>query len=655
MLPPPRSLELLDHVPNGCLMVTDDGTILFWNAVLESWTGRSRAEVCGHRLYDLFPSLGAPRFRSRVDQTLSLGAPSVFSALLTLPLFPRVRKDGRRRYEQVTITRTSARSDERREALITISDVTEQYERGERFREESARATAESAIRRAQAAELAVAKEAAEAATLAKSVFLAAMSHELRTPMNGVLGMADMLLHSDLTAWQREHLEILQASASSLLTVLNDILDFSKIEANKLEIESIPFEPRRVVEECIVLVADLAHAKSLECTAIISTEVPRTLVGDPVRFRQVLMNLLSNAVKFTKHGEIVVQLGASGKGDGQRLWCDVRDTGDGIPPDTCRRLFEPFSQAAASTSRLHGGTGLGLSICRRLLHLMDGDIVIESEVGRGSVFRFHLRAVASAQEPQEAEAAAAARKLFVAIALTHEASASSLLTQMASIGVEARLVAPEGLGLADFRERLTHVVVDSSTLARCTKELAASGGVKIVLAARPAASRGAPPVGVHSLLAMPSRATSLEHAIGLGHVRAPEEVVDAARLPRRVLVAEDDRTNQIVVRAMLTRLGCSVEVVADGLAAVEAATRGTYDLVLMDVQMPVLGGCEATARLRREGYAGPILALTASVLAEEQNACVAAGMNEVLTKPINAGSLRAALARWRGDAEYRSA
>ena len=270
--------ELLDHVPQGCLVVSEDGKVLFWNRVLELWTGIDRSAVVGHVIYDAFPRLGEPRYRSRIEQTLSLGAPTVMSALLTEPFFSRVRDEARRRYEQVVVTRTVSASGQRN-ALITITDLTEQYDRGEKFHSESRRATLEAAIRRVREAELVVMKEAAESANRSKSLFLAAMSHELRTPMNGVLGMADLLLHSELTAWQREHVEILQASASSLLTVLNDILDFSKIEANKLELETIEFDPRGVVEECVALVADMAHAKDIECVAVVAASVPRRAVG----------------------------------------------------------------------------------------------------------------------------------------------------------------------------------------------------------------------------------------------------------------------------------------------------------------------------------------------------------------------------------------
>lgn len=643
----PRDLSLLDHVPNGCFVVDETGKLVFWNAVLEAWTGVPRDAVVGRVLYEAFPQLDKPRYRSRIEVTLSLGAPSLLSAMLTPPFFPRAVADRRRRFEQVTVTRLAAREGTAREAMVTIIDATEQYERGERFHQESRRANAEAAMRRSHEAELLIAKDAAESATRAKSLFLASMSHELRTPMNGVLGLADALLQSELTAWQREHIDILQTSARSLLTVLNDILDFSKIEAEKLEIEAIPFDARGVVEDCVVLVAELAHAKGLECLAIVSSSVPRRVVGDPVRFRQVVLNLLSNAIKFTVSGEVVVELHASiEEAGGVRLRCDVRDTGDGMPSETCAKLFEPFTQAAATTTRTHGGTGLGLSICRRLVRLMGGDIVVDSELGRGSVFRFDIRAAVAPSQP---ELAPAPRPLRVGIAISHGASAAALRAQVESIGASVVLLEANELHLAT--SSLSYLITDHATVMHAAIDPRAFPEVRVILVTRPASSRGAVPPHYHALLGVPGRLSSVEQVLGVGDGAAKRTAAKPAAIAMRVLLAEDDRTNQIVARAMLKSLGCTIDIVADGRAAVDAALASTYDLVLMDMQMPVMDGCEATTSLRRAGYAGPILALTASVLPQEQGACLAAGMDEVLTKPLERGTLREALERWYAGAD----
>ena len=639
---------MLDHLPTGCVALTATGEILFWNAVLEAWTGCPRDRVRGRCLYDVFPRLQQGRYRSRIEQTLLLGAPAVLSALLTPALFARPGDGDRRRFEQVTITRLLRRLGAADAVLITICDVTKQFERGERFRGQKRRANAEAELRRAQSEELKIAMAAAESATRTKSLFLASMSHELRTPMNGVLGMADILLHSDLTAWQRENVQVLQASASSLLTVLNDILDFSKIEADKLEIESIAFDPRGVVEESVILVAELAHAKQLECTAIVEPSVPLRVMGDPTRLRQVLLNLLSNAIKFTNTGEVVVTLRVVDGASGARLCCEVRDTGGGMSGPTCQRLFEPFTQAAASTSRHHGGTGLGLSICRRLLRLMGGDILVHSELGRGSVFRFELPAHAAVDDGSDPRSAGLQQAVRAGICLVHEASAAALQAQIASLGGVAVVLRPQELS-TDNRQGLTHIILDAVSAA--SAELRASPpppGIARVLVARPSSSRGVPPPGFRAVIPMPCRASSLEAALSPALPRVVVAApLEAVALGMHVLVAEDDRTNQLVIRAMLARFGCEVEIVANGLAAVEAATSSTYDLVLMDMQMPGMGGCEASMTLRREGYAGPIVALTASVLAEEQSACLASGMNEVLTKPVDGSLLHATLRRFQ--------
>ena len=639
-------MALLDHVPNGCLVVDVAGTVVFWNEVLEVWTGIRRAAITGLCLYDAFPHLAAPRYRSRIEQTLSLGAPTILSALLTKPFFPRTRDSERRRFEQVTVTRIFAASKSGPHALVTMTDVTEQHERGERFRQESRRASAEAEIRRAHAADLVIAKDLAESATRAKSFFLAAMSHELRTPMSGVLGMADVLLHSELTPWQREHIEVLQASASSLLVVLNDVLDFSKIEAGKLEIESIAFDPRSVVDESVILVAETAHAKDLECAAIVGPSVPRRVVGDPVRFRQVLVNLLSNAIKFTTQGEVVVRLEAVEEGDALVLRCAVSDTGAGMPQETCAKLFEPFTQAAAETSRLHGGTGLGLSISRRLVRLMGGDIRVASALAHGSVFSFEVRVLPAPAVSDGAKVVTRGRERRVAVALAHDASAASLCAQLESSGVEAAVVAPEDLAAETTREELSHIFVDAAALARSGLDPCTFRGAKIVLVTRPAASRGSPPEGIHALVSQPCRITNLEHVLGLTQARAPGAGATYEPLGLRVLVAEDDRTNQLIAARMLTSFGCVVQIVPDGQAAVEAASAEPYDIVLMDMQMPVMAGCEATEELRRRDYSGPILGATASALAEEQNACLQAGMNAVLTKPLDRRGLYDALVHW---------
>ena len=635
--------DVLDHVPSGCVVMAEDGRILFWNKAIETWTGRDRASLLGKNLYDAFPKLRAPRYDVRIRQTLDLGTPSVFSALLTPPFFETYAAGANRRFEQVTVTRTTPHNASRREILFTLTDVTEQYRRGERFREETRRATAEAEARRKGEAEVRVAMEHAEAATHAKSLFLAAMSHELRTPMNGVLGMCDLLLQSTLTPFQREHLEILHTSASSLLTVLNDILDFSKIEAQKLALEEIAYDPRRIVEESVFLVAEMAHGKDVECVGIVESDVPDEVVGDPVRFRQVLMNLLSNAIKFTNTGEIVVSLGVEADGDALRLKCSVRDSGPGMSEETRAKLFEPFVQATAATSRLHGGTGLGLSICRRLVRLMEGDISVESRVGAGSDFRFDVRV-----RPRPLDDLRPLSPHRVGIALTHSAAVLSLTAQLKSRGVRHVVVlSPEDLATRRL-DKLSHVFVDAKTYGTLGESGIASASPSsphFVLVTKVSARPKDAPGGFTGVLPIPCRRSAVDKVIGAAVAPAPTKSAEVPFVGLRVLVAEDNHTNQIVARGILTRLGCDVRVVDDGRAAIAAAT-APFDVILMDLQMPEVDGIEAASTLRKCGYKGPIIALTASALTEDRDACLAAGMDDFLAKPLERRALVAALGKW---------
>jgi PAS domain S-box-containing protein len=618
--------------PVALVIVDSDVTVNLWNPAAERLFGYKKEEALGRNLDELIAFTDEVRAEAQSYSGDIVGGKVVHS------ITKRNRKDGS--FVDVEVSAVSVTlAGELLGYYAIYHDVTE----------------------------LQRARREADAATEAKSAFLATMSHEIRTPMNAVIGMTGLLLDTELTSEQRDYTEVIRSSGDALLAIINDILDFSKIEAGKLDLEHRPFDLRECIEAALELIAMSASQKGLDLAYELDPRTPGSLVGDVTRLRQILTNLLNNAIKFTEEGEVVLSVTVDDQ-DG-RLRFSVRDTGIGIAEDRVGDLFESFSQVDASTTRRYGGTGLGLAISKRLSELMGGTMWVESRAGEGSVFSFTIEAepgpaIARAFERGPAPRLEGKRVLIVDDNATNR---QILVRQTEAWGMRVRDTEFPSEALQWIRRG------DPFDIAILDMHMPEMNGLMLAAEVRHVRdSRALPLLMLTSLghreqdagavdfaayLTKPIRPSQLFNVLmgmfgdGAGYAESRLEAVDtelAKDLPLRILIAEDNSVNQRLAVSLLKKIGYRADVAGNGVEALEALERQPYDVVLMDVQMPEMDGLEATRRIHQRwpGAERPyVIAATANAMQEEKQACFVAGMDDYLSKPIRINELMAALGR----------
>jgi two-component system sensor histidine kinase/response regulator len=642
-----RYRVILEQIGEGYFEVDLKGRYQFFNGGYCRMLRCSPSDILGQSYKKVVPAEQIPMIQEVFRKVLQTGEPVKSFEYET------VRPDGSAVFAEESISLKKDGHGQPEGFHVIIRDITE---------------------RKRAEQELAAAKDAAEASNRAKSTFLATMSHEIRTPMNGILGMTELVLDTELAQEQREHLSMVKSCAESLLSIINDVLDFSKIEAEKLELESIPFDLRDSLGETMKVMSFRAHEKGLELIYDVQPDVPEGLAGDPTRIRQIVVNLVGNAIKFTERGEVVVTVEQApeepGDGGCACLRFSVRDTGVGIPADKLEKVFEAFSQADGTMARKYGGSGLGLAICTRLVEKMSGRIWVESESEKGSTFRFVVRLRTQKTPPERLlalppEALEDMPVLIIDDNHTNRRVLDGMLNRwgMKPMAVEGGKAALQALEVAKRAGHPFPLVLldghmpemDGFMVAERIQKNPELAGATIMMLTSGGVLGGAArcrELGIKAYLVKPIQQAELLEAICLliqkSAPKAPANLITRhtlreARHRLVVLLVEDNAVNRKLAVALLEKRGFAVTTAENGKLALAALEKQTFDFVLMDLQMPEMDGITATETIReREKSTGahiPVIAMTAHAMKEDQERCLAAGMDAYVTKPIRTSEL----------------
>jgi two-component system sensor histidine kinase/response regulator len=655
-----RLQAIFDAVADAIVTIDRSGRILQWSSGAQRIFGYPQEEAVGADLTILMPAQHRSCHDGYVASFLRTRDAKIIGISRELTA---IRKDGTEFPIELTVSEVR----DGNEIFFTgiLRDITD---------------------RKRVEAELIRAREQAEAASLAKSQFLATMSHEIRTPMNGVLGMANLLASTALNDRQRQLVEKVSGSGQALLSIINDILDFAKIEAGKFELSALPFDPREVIDELGDLFSERCTVKGIEFVYYVAEEVPSRLVGDPARLRQILVNLIGNSVKFTERGEVLVEVSlARNAQDDVVLNFTVEDTGIGIDPEQCARVFESFHQVDGSMTRARGGSGLGLAITRQLVELMDGNITVESELGRGSRFAFsaHFKPSPQADIPREPRHLIHPMRVLLADANAVSAHIISLYLanwqvdttvvstiEEAEVAYHEAIAADEAFNVAilDVKNH-GNVAVEFAKAVRAEVETRRTEIILLASLDGYVADSSLEACDAVAVLPKPLRPSDLFNALVsvsaqngqrdvMSHAVRRKGRAERPNFAARILIAEDNAVNQEVATGMLEAMGCRTVSAPNGRAAFRLFAQEKFDAVLMDCEMPIMDGIEATRRIREvEAMAQalpdgtpnrrtPIIALTAHALNEVRQKCLAVGMDDFLVKPFDDRQLAETLLRW---------